>query len=70
MSNTSQNNASDGVSVVVPCYNEEGSVAKTYQQIKKAFLSWIEEGKFSLPFEIIFVNDGQSLRRKTEKRCP
>ena len=60
MNTASKESTKDGVSVVVPCYNEEGSVAETYQQIKKSFLSWIEDGKTPLPFEIIFVNDGSS----------
>ena len=40
------------LSLVVPCYNEEGNIELFYQEVKKYFKDKI----FS--YEIIFVNDG------------
>ena len=41
-----------GVSVIVPCFNEERSVASTVAQVSDAL------GEIDLPGEMIFVNDG------------
>ena len=40
------------LSLVVPCYNEDGNVTKFYQATKKAFM----DKKYD--YEIVFVNDG------------
>lgn len=40
------------LSLVVPCYNEEGNVEKFYSEVKKAF-----DGKVA-DYEFVFVNDG------------
>ncbi|MCX8029511.1 MAG: glycosyltransferase family 2 protein [Brevinematales bacterium] len=40
------------VSVIVPCYNEEEVIEKTYEEIKKVMI----DNKYD--YEIIFVNDG------------
>lgn len=42
------------LSVVVPCYNEEGNVELFYEELQKVF-----NGK-KIKYEIIFVNDGSS----------
>ena len=44
----------DGLSIVVPVYNEEGAVLPTIKEINKIF----EESK--IPYEILIVNDGSS----------
>lgn len=44
--------ANDGVSVVVPCFNEQGAVKQTIEQIRLALES------LSMPWEMVFVNDG------------
>lgn len=40
------------LSLVVPCYNEEGNVEKFYFEVKKAFEGKVED------YEFVFVNDG------------
>ena len=40
------------LSLVIPCYNEEGNVEKFYSEVKRVF-----EGKVS-DYEFVFVNDG------------
>ncbi len=40
------------LSLVVPCYNEEGNVEKFYSEVKKAFEGKVED------YEFVFVNDG------------
>lgn len=42
------------LSIVVPCYNEEGNVELFYEEVQKVF-----KGK-KLKYEIVFVNDGSS----------
>lgn len=42
------------LSIVVPCYNEEGNVELFYEEVKKVF-----KGK-KIKYEIVFVNDGSS----------
>jgi glycosyltransferase involved in cell wall biosynthesis len=44
--------AVDGVSVIVPCFNEEGAVQRTAEQLRQAFAA------IPLRWEIVFVNDG------------
>ncbi|GEM_PF-79229 len=43
-----------GVSVIVPCFNEEGCIAETARQIQDALR---QSGR---PFEILFVDDGST----------
>ena len=45
------------LSVIIPVYNEEGSVLELYGQIKNSVLEIIKKGKIS-SYEIIFINDG------------
>lgn len=40
------------LSLVVPCYNEEGNVEKFYSEVKKSFEGKVED------YEFVFVNDG------------
>lgn len=42
----------DGITVVVPCFNEEGAVRETVERIQKIL------GSSSIPWEMIFVDDG------------
>ena len=42
------------LSIVVPCYNEEGNVGLFYEEVQRVF-----KGK-KIKYEIIFVNDGSS----------
>lgn len=42
----------DGISIVVPVYNEEENVSESYQEIKGVM------EKMNTPYEIIFVDDG------------
>lgn len=42
------------LSIVVPCYNEEGNVGLFYEEVQKVF-----KGK-KIKYEIVFVNDGSS----------
>ena len=42
------------ISIVVPAYNEEGSICQLYKEITQVM------NEFDLSFEIIFVNDGSS----------
>lgn len=43
-----------GVTVVVPCFNEEGCVAETARQLRNAFRAG------NRPFEILFIDDGST----------
>lgn len=47
-----------GVSIVVPCYNEEGAVRETVEQVSGVLDGMAEANGNSLPTEMIFVNDG------------
>ena len=47
---------SDLISIIVPCYNEEPSLPFFYKEICRVFSSM--EQKYSVNFEILFVNDG------------
>ena len=49
------------ISIVVPVYNEEGNVAKLYQEIRQM----CEAAGYD--YEIIFINDGSS--DKTDQIC-
>ena len=40
------------LSLVVPCYNEEGNVEKFYSEVKKVFAGKVAD------YEFVFVNDG------------
>lgn len=40
------------LSLVVPCYNEEGNVEKFYSEVKRVFEGKVED------YEFVFVNDG------------
>lgn len=40
------------LSLVVPCYNEEGNVEKFYSEVKRVFDGCVED------YEFVFVNDG------------
>lgn len=42
------------LSIIVPCYNEEGNVELFYEEVQKVF-----KGK-KIKYEIVFVNDGSS----------
>lgn len=42
------------LSIVVPCYNEEGNVGLFYEEVQRVF-----KGK-KIKYEIVFVNDGSS----------
>lgn len=42
------------LSIVVPCYNEEGNVELFYEEVQKVF-----KGK-KIKYEVVFVNDGSS----------
>lgn len=48
------------LSLVVPCYNEEGNVEKFFDTVNKAFEGKVED------YEFVFVNDGS--RDETPKR--
>lgn len=52
------------LSVIIPVYNEEGSVVELYAQIKNSVSEIIKKGKIS-SYEIIFVNDGS--RDRTQR---
>jgi len=41
------------LSLVVPCYNEEGNVERLFQEVKNTF-------KENIDYEIVFVNDGST----------
>ena len=43
----------NSISLVIPCFNEEGNIEVIYQLIKK-------ELENHIPFELIFVNDGST----------
>jgi glycosyltransferase involved in cell wall biosynthesis len=50
------------VSIVIPCYNEEGNIGKTLDGL----LDLINKHKYS--FEIIVVNDGIKIKVGNNKR--
>ena len=56
MFETNQKLAS-GVSIIVPCYNEEGAVAETVESITTV-LDQVDKSESSFEAEMIFVNDG------------
>ncbi|MFN3466814.1 MAG: glycosyltransferase family 2 protein [Candidatus Brocadiales bacterium] len=61
MENTARNNPS--LSVVIPLYNEEGSVGELYQRLKKVLDGLGKEVVGPPPtYEILFVNDGSTDR--------
>ena len=39
------------LSLVVPCFNEEGNVEQLFEEIKKVFTGFVD-------YEIVFVDDG------------
>ena len=41
------------LSLIVPCYNEEGNVERFFQEVKNTF-------KENIDYEIVFVNDGST----------
>jgi glycosyltransferase involved in cell wall biosynthesis len=49
-----------GVTVVVPCYNEEGAVERTVLDIERVLDVASNDGDASFDSEMIFVNDGSS----------
>jgi glycosyltransferase involved in cell wall biosynthesis len=61
MLSTDQSKEIKSISVVVPLFNEEGSVFELHREI----LAGLE--KLNRPFEVIFVNDGST--DKTEEEC-
>ena len=40
------------LSLVVPCYNEEGNVEKFFSEVNRVFLGKVDS------YEFVFVNDG------------
>jgi len=40
------------LSLVVPCYNEEGNVEKFFSEVKRVFDGNVDD------YEFVFVNDG------------
>lgn len=44
----------DGVTVIIPCFNEEGMIAATVRQVSRV---WVDTGR---AFEIIVVDDGST----------
>ena len=48
------------LSLVVPCYNEEGNVEKFFDEVNKAFLGKVDD------YEFVFINDGS--RDKTYEK--
>ena len=51
-----------GVSVVVPCYNEEGAVRETVERVSAALDEMEKHPEQPLPSEMLFVNDGSGDR--------
>ena len=49
------------LSVVVPCYNEEETVADFYAEFIKNDLYFQEN---NIQIEILYINDGSKLQRK------
>lgn len=41
------------VSIIIPCYNEEGNIQKLYQKLKESLLCYPD-------YELIFIDDGSS----------
>ncbi len=63
-----------GLSIIVPCYNEEGAVAETVESIT-AVLAQVDKSESPFEAEMIFVNDGSHDRtleklRELEKKHP
>lgn len=57
------------LSLIVPCYNEEGNVEKFYDEVNKAFSGKVED------YEFVFVNDGSKDKtyqnlKKIYNNCP
>lgn len=52
------------ISLVVPCYNEEGSLPLFYPEVKKV----MEEMKKEAEFELLFINDGSKDKTLEEIR--
>ena len=55
------------ISVVTPCYNEEGNVREVYERVRNLFLSL---GKYR--YEHIFIDNASRdthLRRSARNRC-
>ena len=50
------------LSLVVPCYNEEGNIRAFYTEAKRVFDAEDYE------YEIVFVNDGRIKHRKNLRR--
>ncbi len=55
-----KNKLNAGVTVVVPCYNEQGAVEETVRNIAKVLDASSKSEDFSFESEMIFVNDGSS----------
>jgi len=55
-----KNKLNAGVTVVVPCYNEQGAVEETVRNIAKVLDASSRSEDFSFESEMIFVNDGSS----------
>ena len=49
-----------GLTVVVPCYNEEGAVSETVEVISGVLDSMAKDSERPMESEMIFVNDGSS----------
>ncbi len=58
----SQQNLEPGVTVVVPCYNEEGAVAETVDAISSVLNIAASDASAPFDSEMIFVNDGSKDR--------
>jgi glycosyltransferase involved in cell wall biosynthesis len=58
----SQKNLKAGVSVVVPCYNEEGAVRETVEAVTIVLNEAASDGASPFESEMIFVNDGSEDR--------
>ena len=54
------NKFKEGVTVVVPCYNEEGAVEETVRNIASVLENSANTSDYSFDSEMIFVNDGSS----------
>ena len=44
------------IAIIFPCYNEEGVIFKTVQQVKEKLI----EAKIQESFEYVFIDDGSS----------
>ena len=56
--NTWNTDLKPGVTVVVPCYNEEGAVTETVEAISKVLDEAAADKHEPFESEMIFVNDG------------